>query len=130
MVNPRFFSLLLAVLLLTTTATAQHSLTSARVVRPAVAYDEAELLRELPIALRAAGSALLGEANEKGRARLAENLAEDHPADSLDFLIALLDNEKSAFVRAEIVSELGTRRHPKIVRALERRLESSLEKSE
>lgn len=132
MVKFRLVSLLFAAVLLTTTAFAQHSLTSTVVSRPVVTFDDAsaELLAELPLALRGSGSALLGEADEKGRARLAENLAENHPADSMDFLIALLEKEKSALVRAEIVSELGARNHPKAVRALERRLESGVEKNE
>lgn len=126
MVNIRLVFLLAATLLLPTSGTGQHSFTSTSIDRRTVAYDGAaliDLLSELPPALRGAGSALLGEADEKGRARLAENLAEDHPADSLDFLISLLDREKSALVRAEIVSELAALNHPKVLRALERRLE-------
>jgi tartrate-resistant acid phosphatase type 5 len=132
MVNVRLVLLLLAALFLPTTGSGQQSFTS-KSIRPAVAFDEAasaDLLSELPLALRGAGTALLGEADEKGRAKLAENLAEDHPADSMDFLISLLDREKSALVRAEIVSELAALKHPKVLRALERRLESGVEQSE
>ena len=132
MVNVRLVLLLLAALLVPTTGSGQQSFASKN-IRPAVAYDDAasaDLLSELPLALRSAGTALLGEADEKGRAQLAENLAEDHPADSMDFLISLLDRERSALVRAEIVSELASLHHPKVLRALERRLESSVEKSE
>ena len=88
------------------------------------------LLAELPPALRAAGSTLLGETDERGRARLAEELAAEHPADSLDFLIALLEREKSAVVRASVVRGLSPRLHPKAVRALERRLERGAEESD
>lgn len=132
MVNVRLVLLLLALLVVPTSGFGQQSFTS-KSVRPVVAYDDAasaDLLSELPLALRSAGTALLSEADEKGRARLAENLAEDHPADSMDFLISLLDQEKSAFVRAEIVSELAALNHPKVLRALERRLESSVEQSD
>ena len=132
MINARLVSLLLAVLLLPITAFSQHSLSSTNVPRTAVVYDEvtAKLLAELPPGLRGSGSALLGETDERGRARLAENLAEDHPIDSMDFLIALLDREKSAIVRAEIVNQLSALSNPKILRALERRLESGVETSE
>ena len=132
MVNVRLVLLLSAALLLPTTGSAQQSFI-AKNIRPAVAYDDAasaDLLSELPLALRSAGTALLGEADEKGRARLAENLAEDYPSDSMDFLISLLDRERSALVRAEIVSELAALKHPKVLRALERRLESGVEESE
>jgi tartrate-resistant acid phosphatase type 5 len=132
MVNVRLVLLLLAALFVPTTGSGQQSFTSKN-IRPAVAYDDAasaDLLSELPLALRSAGTALLGEADEKGRARLAENLAEDHPADSMDFLISLLDRERSALVRAEIVSELASLHHPKVLRALERRLETRVEESE
>ena len=131
MVNARLVYLLFAAFLLPTPAIAQHSLTSTVVTRP-VALDEASarLLGELPPWLRSSGSVLLGEADEKGRAKLAENLAEDHPADSMDFLIALLDREKSALVRAEIVGELAVHNHPKVLRALERRLDSGVEDNE
>jgi tartrate-resistant acid phosphatase type 5 len=132
MVNARLVFLLLAALLIPTTGAAQHSVTSTRVIRPAVAYDggSVDLLGELPLTLRAAGSAILSEPDDKGRARLAENLAENHPDESMDFLIALLDREKSALVRAEIVSELGARRHPNVLRALERRIDSGVEESD
>lgn len=132
MINARLVSLLIAVLLLPITAVSQYALSSTNVNRTAVVYDEvtAKLLAELPPALRGSGSALLGEVDERGRARLAENLAEDHPIDSMDFLIALLDREKSALVRAEIVNQLSARINPKILRALERRLESGVEASE
>ncbi len=130
MVNARLLSLLSAALLITSTAVAQHPLTS-RVAPSTVTYDaaSANLLGELPPALRGAGSALLGEADEKLRARLAANLAEDHPTDSMDFLIALLESERSPLVRAQIVSELTAHSNPKILRALERRLESRVEES-
>lgn len=133
MVNVRLVVLLFAALFLPINSAAQHSFTSTSIERRTIAYDEAvsvELLSELPVSLRSAGSALLGEADERGRARLAEDLAEDYPADSLNFLISLLDREKSALVRAEIVSELAPLNHPKVLRALERRMDAAFEQSE
>lgn len=88
-----------------------------------------ELLGELPPSLRAAGSALLNEADERDRARLVGALAEGHAADSTDFLIALLERESSVVVRTEIVKRLDARR-PKVVQALERRLEAGAEPSD
>jgi tartrate-resistant acid phosphatase type 5 len=98
--------------------------------RAAAAVASAELLGELPPELRGAGAALLGEADERERARLAARLAAAHPAGSLDFLVALLERESSAFVRARIVSALGARRDPKVAQALERRLEAGAEPSD
>ena len=89
-----------------------------------------ELLSELPPALRGAGSVVLGETDERGRARLAGELAEGRPADSMDFLISLLEREGSAAVRAEIVEALGAYRHPKVLAALSRRLEAGVEESD
>lgn len=129
MIRTRLTFLLLACLLCGPAASlAQQAFTS-----PGSAYSapaSVELLGALPAELRGAGSALLGETDERGRARLVEALAEAHPAGSLDFLIALLEQEPSAFVRAEIVSGLGAHRHPKVVQALERRLEASVEASD
>jgi hypothetical protein len=89
-----------------------------------------ELLSGLPPGLREAGSAVVGEPDERGRAKLAGVLAGERPADSMDFLIALLEVEAAAGVRAEIVDRLGSHRHAKVSRALERRLERAVEASD
>ena len=88
------------------------------------------LLSELPLALREAGAVVLDETDEGDRAKLAGELAEEWPADSMDFLIALLDRESSAAVRAEIVNRLGAYRHPKVQEALHKRLDASVEESD
>jgi hypothetical protein len=130
----RLASLLVAALLFDPTVTfSQQDFTATRRAYRATAASSDvsdELLSELPSKLREAGSVLLREEGEKRRARLVEDLAQEHPLDSVDFLIALLDKERSAFVRAEIVGELGVLRHPKVIQALERRLESGVEASD
>lgn len=99
--------------------------------RQAAAADSSgELLSGLPPALREAGSVVVGEADERARAKFAGVLADERPADSMDFLIALLEVERSAGVRAEIVNRLGAHRHPKVRGALERRLERAVEASD
>jgi 3',5'-cyclic AMP phosphodiesterase CpdA len=133
MTRIRFTSLLVATLLVCSIATSgQQSFTSPG--GPSVAAApmpvSGDLLDALPPVLRETGSAILGEADEEGRAELVEELAEAHPSDSMDFLIALLEREESAVVRAEIVSELGAPGHPKVLRALERRLELGAEASD
>ena len=126
----RLTSLLLTALLscFVTTVGRQAFAPSREAAAPA--HASFELLSELPPELREAGSALLGEADERERARLAEGLAAAHPAGAMDFLIALLEKEHSAVVRARIVSVVGARRDPKVARALERRLEAGVEPSD
>jgi 3',5'-cyclic AMP phosphodiesterase CpdA len=103
----------------------------APVARQATGADAAvELLGGLPPALRDAGSAVVGVADERVRAKLVGELAGERPADSMDFLISLLEVESSPGVRAEIVDRLGTHRHPKVRLALERRLERDAERSD
>lgn len=98
--------------------------------RPVVGGASDELLGGLPPALREAGSAVVGEADERARAKFAAEMAAESPAGSMDFLIALLEVEDSPGVRAGIVDRLGAHRHPKVMRALERRLERAVEESD
>lgn len=129
MTRIRLASLLVGALVLGSAMTLGQGAFSARGAAYGVAASGG-LLEELPPALREAGSAVLGEADEAGRARRVGELARAHPAESLDFLVALLEQEGSAVVRAEIVGALGAHRQPKVLRALERRLEAGVESSD
>jgi tartrate-resistant acid phosphatase type 5 len=80
----------------------------------------ADIWKVLPPALQPRGRALLAEPSEPRRTELAEALMEAAPADSLEFVIALLAIEKSALVRAEIVDELEDISDPRTEPVLER----------
>jgi hypothetical protein len=121
---------LLAAGLLLLCSTAAHG-RQVPAARPDASGDEnGELLSGLPPGLRGAGSAVVGQADERARAKFVGELAEERPADSMDFLIALLEVEKSPSVRAEIVDRLGAYPHPKVLRALKRRMEADVEASD
>jgi HEAT repeats len=77
-------------------------------------------LRKLPPALRERGLTLVKESDEQKRADMAEGLAETHPTDAMDFLLAVLETDPSAKVREAIVDELGGYPHPQVRQALMR----------
>ena len=78
------------------------------------------LIDKLPSQLRDRGAALLEEADEKSRARLADDLARLDPGASMEFLLAVLDTEPSPLVRQRIVDRLGRHSHTRIRERLER----------
>lgn len=78
------------------------------------------LVEKLPSQLRDRGAALLEQADEKSRARLADDLARLDPAATMEFLLAVLDTESSPLVRQRIVDRLGRHSHVRIREALER----------
>lgn len=79
----------------------------------------------LPEALRVQGQAILDEKDEKRRAKLAGDLADDEPLAALSFGLAILETDPSAAVRREIIRELGDksqlRSESRFWQALERR---------
>ena len=89
---------------------------------PARVQSAAERVQKLPAALRAQARATLAETDEAKRADLAEALIKVNPAATLDFALALLDEDPSPVVRAEILDELEKDVDPRIGPALERRL--------
>ncbi len=74
----------------------------------------------LPAPLRERGLTLLREADEKGRAGLAADLAAEHPVGAMDFLLAVLERDSSGVVRRVVVDRLGRYSHPKVRQMLER----------
>jgi tartrate-resistant acid phosphatase type 5 len=79
-------------------------------------------LAKLPPALRETGRQILAAADEDTRADLAEELADEHAIDALDFLLTLLETDESADVREAIVDELESVDDPRVEPALERRV--------
>jgi tartrate-resistant acid phosphatase type 5 len=87
----------------------------------ATAQSQADArLEKLPPALREQGQAILTQADERQRARLAGELARRNAADAREFLLALLASDASAQVRTAIVDRLGRYSHPQVRQALER----------
>jgi tartrate-resistant acid phosphatase type 5 len=89
---------------------------------PAKPSSAAERAQKLPPPLRERARATLAEPDEVKRGDLAEELIKANPAATLDFALALLDEEASPVVRAEILDELKKDVDPRIGPALERRL--------
>jgi tartrate-resistant acid phosphatase type 5 len=89
---------------------------------PAKTVSAAERAQKLPAPLRTQALAALRERDEAARAKLAEALIKADPAATLDFALAMLEEEASPVVRAEILDELKKDADSRIGPALERRL--------
>ena len=89
---------------------------------PARSQSAAERAQKLPPPLREQARAILAERDEVKRGDLAEELIKANPAATLDFVLALLEEDVSPVVRAEILDELEKDTDPRIGPALERRL--------
>jgi tartrate-resistant acid phosphatase type 5 len=89
---------------------------------PARSQSAAARAQKLPAPLRERARATLAESDETKRGDLAEALIKADPAGTLDFALALLDEDPSPVVRAEILDELEKEIDPRIGPALERRL--------
>ena len=89
---------------------------------PARPQSAAARIAKLPPALRDQARAVLAERDETVRGDLAEALIKANPAATLDFILALLEEDESPVVRAEILDELEKDVDPRIGPALERRL--------
>jgi tartrate-resistant acid phosphatase type 5 len=89
---------------------------------PARVESAAERLDRLPIPLKERARAALAEPDEATRGKLVETLIKADPVATLDFALALLDEDGSPVVRAEILDELKKDADPRIVPALERRV--------
>ena len=79
-------------------------------------------LRALPEELRARGRLALAETDEGKRADLMELIIEAGTLSALDFILAVLDEDASPVVRAEIIDELEDLPDPRVTAALERRV--------
>jgi len=109
----RKIALSLAVILYGSLSIAQAQTASAP------AKDDARL-SVLPPALRPQGLALLNQTDDVQRAELADKLAKRQPAESMDFLLAVLEADSSDKVRAAILDRLGKHPHPQVREALMR----------
>jgi tartrate-resistant acid phosphatase type 5 len=96
-----------------------HALVLAQAPQSSIAAGRIE---HLPAALQAQARAVLAEADEDRRSDLVEGLIETDAAGSLDFVLALLEEEASADVRENIVDELEDVADPRVGPALERRV--------
>lgn len=77
---------------------------------------------ELPPALRDRAAAAVAEVDEARRADMVELLMEADAAATLAVVLALLEQDPSPVVRAEIIDELEDIEDPRITPALERRV--------
>ena len=90
---------------------------------PAVsAGTAARLAAELPPALAKLAVAALAERDEAVRADLVEEIIEADPVAALPLVLAILDEDASPVVRAEIIDELEDVPDPRVTPALERRV--------
>jgi hypothetical protein len=76
-------------------------------------------LSKLPLELRERGRALLNEASDFPRARLAAELAFNHGAEATEFLLDVLSSDSSSHVRRAIIDALGRRSDARVRQALE-----------
>lgn len=90
------------------------AITHAQQAAPAIA----QIIDKLPSALRAQGAALLNEKDNQKRSDLAEDLAEKHPAEAREFLLALMERDPAAVVRETLIDEMGDDPHPQVRQAL------------
>jgi hypothetical protein len=79
-------------------------------------------LRSLPPELRERGRLALHETDEGKRSDLMEEIIEDGALSALDFILAVLDQDSSPVVRAQIIDELEDVVDPRVTPALERRV--------
>jgi 3',5'-cyclic AMP phosphodiesterase CpdA len=91
-------------------------------VAPAKPVPARERILTLPATLRDPARAAVAEPDEGKRGNLVEALIKANPAATLDFVLALLEEDPSPVVRAEILDELEKDVDPRIGPALERRL--------
>ena len=110
---------LVCLLLAMLAATSAWSLQAA-VLQGTAARSSQTILDKLPSQLRERGAELLGQEDQKKRARLADDLARVNPAATMEFLLALLEVESSPQVRQRIVDRLGRHRHARVREVLER----------
>ena len=89
---------------------------------PARPQSAAERAAKLPPALRDRAKAALAEADETKRGDAVEELIKASPLATLDFALALLEEDSSPVVRAEILDELKRETDPRVVPALEGRV--------
>jgi tartrate-resistant acid phosphatase type 5 len=89
---------------------------------PARPVAAAERIEKLPPDLRQRASAALAEPDETKRGNLVEDLIQADPVATLDFALAVLDEDLSPVVRAEILDELKKDADPRIGPALENRV--------
>jgi hypothetical protein len=78
------------------------------------------LASKLPPALREQGQAILDEKNDQRRAGLASDLARKDPAATMEFLLAVLETDRAAVVRAAIIDRIGSMSHTQVKQALAR----------
>ncbi len=89
---------------------------------PARPQTAAERMQTLAPPLREQARLMLAEPDEAKRGKLVEALIRANPAATLDFALALLEEEASPVVRLEIFDELKKDMDPRVGPALERRL--------
>jgi tartrate-resistant acid phosphatase type 5 len=89
---------------------------------PAKPQPAAERLQKLPAPLRERARIALAEPDEAKRGKLIEGVIRANPSATLDFALALLEEEASPVVRTEILDELKKDVDPRVGPALERRL--------
>jgi tartrate-resistant acid phosphatase type 5 len=92
---------------------------SPAVALQAIAARQA-ILDKLHSQFRERGTELLGQSDEKIRARLADDLARLDPVATMEFLLAVLETDASPLVRQRIVDRLGRHPHTRVRQALER----------
>ena len=89
---------------------------------PARPQSAAARMQKLPAAVREQARLAMAEPDEAKRGKLVEALIKTNPAATLDFALALLEEEASPVVRTEILDELKKDMDPRVAPALERRL--------
>ncbi len=89
---------------------------------PARRQSAAERMQKLPAPIREQARLALAEPDEARRGKLVEALIRTNHAATLDFALALLEEESSPVVRTEIFDELKKDMDPRVAPALERRL--------
>ncbi len=107
------------VLLLSVAAPGAQTRTQPAPARP---QSAAERTQTLPVPIREQARLVLSEPDEAKRGKLVEALIRSNPAATLDFALALLEEEPSPVVRTEIFDELKKDMDPRVGPALERRL--------
>lgn len=93
-------------------------------IQPATASPQsaAARLEQLPPALRDQARLAIAEPDEAARGKLMEGLIRANPAATLDFALALLEEEGSPIVRREIFDEVRKDMDPRVGPVLERRV--------
>ncbi len=89
---------------------------------PATGETAAQRAARMPVPLAELARAALGEGDEIRRGKAVESLIRANPVATLDFALALFEEDASPVVRTEILDELKKDYDPRVVPALERRL--------